>query len=98
MSEINERRRIARKSGKRTGESTTGAFAGRRDDPRKVLSWYDFLCPFCYVGKQRIAILVRHGLHVVELPFQAHPYMPGEELTEVVDENLQRQNFGATID
>ncbi len=46
------------------------------DDPRTVLNWYDFLCPFCYVGQSRIAILVRHGLHVVELPFQAHPDIP----------------------
>jgi len=41
-----------------------------------VLSWYDFLCPFCYVGQHRTAILVRHGLHVVELAFQAHPDIP----------------------
>ncbi len=46
------------------------------DDPRTVLHWYDFLCPFCYVGQQRNQILVRHGLHVVELPFQAHPDIP----------------------
>jgi predicted DsbA family dithiol-disulfide isomerase len=46
------------------------------DDPRTVLEWYDFLCPFCYVGQHRNAILARHGLHVVELPFQAHPDIP----------------------
>lgn len=46
------------------------------DDPRTVLNWYDFLCPFYYVGQSRTAILVRHGLHVVELPFQAHPDIP----------------------
>jgi len=46
------------------------------DNPRTVLHWYDFICPFCYVGQQRNAILVRHGLHVVELPFQAHPDIP----------------------
>lgn len=46
------------------------------DSPETVLHWYDFLCPFCYVGQQRNAILVRHGLHVVELPFQAHPDIP----------------------
>ena len=46
------------------------------DSPRTVLHWYDFLCPFCYVGQQRNAILVRHGLDVVELPFQAHPDIP----------------------
>jgi len=42
------------------------------DDPRTVLHWYDFLCPFCYVGQHRTAILVRHVLQVVELPLQAH--------------------------
>ena len=44
--------------------------------PRTVLHWYDFLCPFCYVGQSRTAILIRHGLDVVELPFQAHPDIP----------------------
>jgi predicted DsbA family dithiol-disulfide isomerase len=48
----------------------------QQDDPRTVLHWYDFLCPFCYVGQHRTAILVRHGFPVVELPFQAHPDIP----------------------
>src|SRR5712664_1342779 len=48
----------------------------RQEDPETVLSWYDFLCPFCYVGQDRTAILVRHGLHVIELPFQIHPEIP----------------------
>ena len=47
-----------------------------QDDLRTVLEWYDFLCPFCYVGQSRTAILVRHGLRVVEMPFQAHPDIP----------------------
>jgi predicted DsbA family dithiol-disulfide isomerase len=46
------------------------------DNPGTVLHWYDFLCPFCYVGQHRNKILVRHGLEVVELPFQAHPDIP----------------------
>jgi predicted DsbA family dithiol-disulfide isomerase len=46
------------------------------DDLRTVLHWYDFLCPFCYVGQQRTAILVSHRLDAVELPFQAHPEIP----------------------
>jgi predicted DsbA family dithiol-disulfide isomerase len=46
------------------------------DDPGTVLTWYDFLCPFCYVGQHRTAILVRHGLRVIELPFQVHPDIP----------------------
>jgi predicted DsbA family dithiol-disulfide isomerase len=41
-----------------------------------VLHWYDFLCPFCYVGQNRTVILVQHGLEVIELPFQAHPDIP----------------------
>lgn len=43
-----------------------------------VLHWYDFICPFCYIGQQRNAILIRHGLHVDELAFQAHPDIPPE--------------------
>jgi predicted DsbA family dithiol-disulfide isomerase len=46
------------------------------DPAPTVLHWYDFLCPFCYVGQHRTAILVRNGLHVVELPFQIHPEIP----------------------
>jgi predicted DsbA family dithiol-disulfide isomerase len=46
------------------------------DDPRTVLHWYDFVCPFCYVGQHRTALLARHGLRVVELPFQIHPEIP----------------------
>jgi predicted DsbA family dithiol-disulfide isomerase len=42
-------------------------------ESKDVLHWYDFLCPFCYVGQSRTAILVRHGLNIMELPFQAHP-------------------------
>jgi predicted DsbA family dithiol-disulfide isomerase len=48
----------------------------RQNDPRRVLHWYDFLCPFCYVGQHRTAILARHGFHVVDLPLQAHPDIP----------------------
>lgn len=45
-------------------------------DSRAVLHWYDFLCPFCYIAQHRNEILIRHGLDVVELPFQAHPDIP----------------------
>jgi predicted DsbA family dithiol-disulfide isomerase len=54
-----------------------GGFSDARgEDPKTVLHWYDFLCPFCYVGQHRTALLVALGLHVVELPFQAHPDIP----------------------
>src|SRR5215470_10511104 len=58
-----------------SGQSVS-SYRHRVDDHRTVLEWYDFLCPFCYVGQHRTAILVRHGLAVVELPFQAHPDIP----------------------
>jgi predicted DsbA family dithiol-disulfide isomerase len=45
---------------------------------RPVLHWFDLTCPFCYVGQNRTSILRRHGLDVVELPFQAHPEIPPE--------------------
>jgi predicted DsbA family dithiol-disulfide isomerase len=50
-------------------------------DTGTALNWYDFLCPFCYVGQRRNAILIRHGLRVVELPFQAHPDIPPGGIT-----------------
>jgi predicted DsbA family dithiol-disulfide isomerase len=43
---------------------------------RRVLHWYDFLCPFCYVGQQRNTIFENHGFEVVDIPFQAHPEIP----------------------
>jgi predicted DsbA family dithiol-disulfide isomerase len=46
------------------------------DGNRAVLHWFDFVCPFCYVGQQRNEIFVQHGLQVVELPFQVHPEIP----------------------
>jgi predicted DsbA family dithiol-disulfide isomerase len=51
-------------------------FEDRLKNPRTVIHWYDFLCPFCYVGQNRTAVLAQHGLDVIELPFQAHPDIP----------------------
>jgi hypothetical protein len=39
-------------------------FESQQDDPGTVLDWYDFLCPFCYVGQNRTAILLRHGFRL----------------------------------
>jgi predicted DsbA family dithiol-disulfide isomerase len=44
--------------------------------PGSALHWYDLVCPFCYVGQSRTAILMAAGLGVVALPFQAHPEIP----------------------
>jgi hypothetical protein len=34
--------------------------SAHRDDSRTVLHWYDFICPFCYVGQQR-----QRNLHIL---------------------------------
>jgi predicted DsbA family dithiol-disulfide isomerase len=47
-----------------------------RDQPRLVWHWYDLICPFCYVGQDRSAILEQEGLQVVELGFEIHPETP----------------------
>jgi hypothetical protein len=43
---------------------------------RQAMHWYDFLCPFCYVGQQRNTIFEGRGFDVIDLPFQAHPDIP----------------------
>jgi predicted DsbA family dithiol-disulfide isomerase len=49
---------------------------GDDDAPSPVLHWYDFVCPFCYIGQSRTATLMAAGLDVISLPFQAHPDIP----------------------
>ena len=71
------------------------ALEGRLYDFRVVLHWYDFLCPFCYVGQHRTDILVRRGLKVVELPFQAHPDIPAGGLFVGPRTGPMYQNSGA---
>jgi hypothetical protein len=61
---------------KKTANSAAYDFQKQLKNPRTVLHWYDLLCPFCYIGQHRTAILVRHGLDVIELPFQVHPEIP----------------------
>ncbi|MGE5522543.1 MAG: DsbA family oxidoreductase [Rhodospirillaceae bacterium] len=50
--------------------------ADEQFSPRDVLHWYDFLCPFCYVGQGRNEIFERHGFRVIDMPFEAHPDIP----------------------
>ncbi len=49
-----------------------------REGARQALHWFDFPCPFCYVGQQRSTMLERLGFDVIDLPFQAHPEIPLE--------------------
>jgi predicted DsbA family dithiol-disulfide isomerase len=54
------------------------AIVGRQIDRQTVLHWYDFTCPFCYVGQSRDAIFEEHGFAIADLAFQAHPDIPPE--------------------
>jgi predicted DsbA family dithiol-disulfide isomerase len=43
-----------------------------------VLHWYDFVCPFCYVGQDRSRILTGRGFTVLSVPLPIHPEIPHE--------------------
>ena len=40
--------------------------------------WSDYLCPWCYVGQHRDALLADLGVTVVHLPYELHPEIPPE--------------------
>jgi predicted DsbA family dithiol-disulfide isomerase len=42
----------------------------------EALCWSDYLCPWCYVGLDRSALLRSLGVRVVTLPFELHPDIP----------------------
>lgn len=60
------------------------------DDPRTVLEWYDFLCPFCYVGQYRTAILVRQTETYWEIHFASGSEAGETEVGEVMKAPLGR--------
>lgn len=67
-------------------------------EPHRILHWFDFICPFCYVGQQRCEILESRGLQVVRLPFQIHPEIPPEGMEagpRVSDVHVALQQEGA---
>ncbi len=40
--------------------------------------WSDYLCPWCYVGRDRTARIERLGVRVTPLPYELHPDIPPE--------------------
>jgi predicted DsbA family dithiol-disulfide isomerase len=38
--------------------------------------WSDYLCPWCYVGQHRDALLASLGVRVVHRPYELHPEIP----------------------
>ncbi len=42
--------------------------------PLTVQMWSDYICPFCHIGRERVAYLEReYGAQVQWLPFDLHP-------------------------
>ncbi|WP_445221489.1 DsbA family protein [Bradyrhizobium sp. Pa8] len=39
----------------------------------RVVHWFDFICPFCYVSQDRDELVAARGLDIVDLPLRAHP-------------------------
>ena len=44
----------------------------------EALFWRDYLCPWCWLGRDRTDVLVGLGLEVTHLPFDLHPEIPPE--------------------
>jgi len=43
-----------------------------------VIVWSDYICPWCYLGRDRTALLVERGCTVEQLPFELHPELPAQ--------------------
>jgi len=46
--------------------------------PVQVVEWSDYLCPWCYLALDRLALLEDLGVDVTCVPFELHPEMPPE--------------------
>jgi predicted DsbA family dithiol-disulfide isomerase len=63
-----------------------------------VTVWSDYICPWCYLGRDRTALLVERGCTVEQLPFELHPELPahGRDIkpdgrTALVHDEIGRQ-------
>lgn len=50
--------------------------------------WSDYLCPWCYVGRDRTSRLERIGVRVTPMPYELHPEIPPEGRRVRVDGRL----------
>jgi predicted DsbA family dithiol-disulfide isomerase len=42
----------------------------------EAVVWSDYLCPWCYLGRDRTALLRSLGVEVTPLPYDLHPELP----------------------
>jgi len=40
--------------------------------------WFDYVCPWAYLGRDRTALMRSLGVDVVVRPFELHPEIPRE--------------------
>jgi predicted DsbA family dithiol-disulfide isomerase len=46
--------------------------------PIPVVVWSDYICPWCYLGRDRTTLLEQEGADVTWRPFELHPEIPPE--------------------
>ncbi|MBA3282606.1 MAG: DsbA family protein [Acidimicrobiia bacterium] len=51
--------------------------------------WSDYLCPWCYVGQQRDALMASLGVNLVHRPYELHPEIGSGGLTVRADGRLR---------
>jgi predicted DsbA family dithiol-disulfide isomerase len=44
----------------------------------QVKVWSDYICPWCYLGRDRTALLRALDVEVTQLPYELHPELPPE--------------------
>jgi predicted DsbA family dithiol-disulfide isomerase len=42
----------------------------------QALLWRDYLCPWCYLGRDRTALMHRLGVEIVPMGYELHPEVP----------------------
>lgn len=53
--------------------------------PLSGVVWSDYLCPWCYLGLSRTALLQDLGVTITPLPFELHPEIPPDGLALAAD-------------
>jgi len=56
--------------------------------PVRVFVWSDYICPWCYLGRDRTSVLEQEGAEVTWRPFELHPEIPPEGRTTRPDGRL----------
>ena len=59
-----------------TTRTTASVPVGRTLAAVHALLWSDYLCPWCYLARDRTALLESMGVRVTHLPYELHPDIP----------------------